>query len=138
MSWREKMDEWGGGEICFLSEDGECITFIVVGEPVLIEGKFKGNTTERIGCPVITQEGFSLLIIGKRLARRLSKHESQFETSAFMIVRHGEHDDIKTKYELTILPDLELTQKLLDYKKTDFEVAAVEEAVEYARQVAAG
>jgi len=136
MSWKEKMDDWGGGEISFLSEDGECILFIVVGDPVLIEGKFKGNTTERIGCPVITTEGFTLLIIGKRLARRLSKHEADFDSKAFVIVRRGEHDDIKTKYELTESLDVELTQKLLDFKKSDFDLAVVEEAVEYARQVA--
>lgn len=138
MSWKDKMDKWGGGEISFLSEDGECITFVVVGEPYLIEGKFKGNTTERIGCPVITTEGFTLLIVGKRLARRLAKHESVMKTSAFTIVRRGEHDDIKTKYELTQQGDPELTKKLLEFAAaTDFK-QQIKEAVQYAKEVAAG
>lgn len=132
------MKKWGGGEISFLSEDGECITFVVVGEPFLIEGKFKGNTTERIGCPVITTEGFTLLIIGKRLARRLSKHEPVFGSSAFTIVRRGEHDDIKTKYELTQQENPELTKGLLEHAATnDFKVE-IAEAVKYAKEVAAG
>jgi len=136
MSWKERMDEWGGGEVAFLSEDGEAITFIVVGEPHLIQGKFKGQTTERIGCPVISQDGFTLLIIGKRLARRLSKHEGVFDVSAFTIVRRGEHDDIRTKYELNICPDFDLTTKLFEYKKTDFELAAIDEAIKYAEEIA--
>lgn len=136
MDWKEKMDEWGGGEITFLSEDGECITFIVVGEPHLIEGKFKGKTTERIGCPVIGVDGFTLLIIGKRLARRLAKHEGIFSTNSFTIVRHGAHDDITTKYELSVCNDNELTKRLLDYAKSEFEVDAIAEAIKYAEEVA--
>lgn len=136
MSWKEKMDEWGGGEICFLSEDGECITFVVCGEPHLIQGKFKTQTTERIGCPVISQEGFVLLVIGKRLARRLSKHEVEFNVSAFTIVRHGEHDDIKTKYALTVCDDPILTKQLFDFMGSEFKEAAIEEAVAYAEEIA--
>ena len=75
MSWKEKMKEWGGGDLAFLSEDGEVITFAVVGEPVLLEGKFKGKPSEKIGCPIVTRDGFTLFIAGKRLARKLSKYE---------------------------------------------------------------
>lgn len=136
MSWKEKMDEWGGGEIAFLSEDGECVTFVVVADPALITGKFRGTQTERVGCPVISQEGFTLLVIGKRLARRLSKHEDRFADSAFTIVRHGEHDDIRTKYELTICPDEALTKELFNFKETEFDVAAIDEAIKYAEEIA--
>lgn len=136
MNWKERMEEWGGGEITFLSEDGECLTFIVVGDPHLIKGKFKGKETDRIGCPVICQDGFTLLIIGKRLARRLSKHEGIFSTDGFTIVRHGEHDDIRTKYELTVCNDTELVKKLRDFRDSDFEPDAVAEAIKYAEEIA--
>jgi len=136
MSWKAFMDECGGGEIAYLSEDGECITFIVVADPALIAGKFRGTTTERVGCPVISQEGFTLLVLGKRLARRISKHEARFADSAFTIVRHGEHDDIRTKYELTICPDEALTKELFNYKETEFEESQIDEAIKYAEEVA--
>lgn len=136
MSWKEKMDEWGGGEVTFLSEDGECITFIIVGEPRLITGKFKGKDTDRIGCPVITTEGFTLLTIGKRLARRLSKHEAVFNSNAFTIVRKGEHDDIRTTYELKVCVDVDLNEKLFEYKEKEFDETAIDEAVKYAEEIA--
>lgn len=136
MGWKDKMDEWGGGDITFLSEDGECLTFIVVGEPHLIEGKFKGKATERIGCPVIGVDGFTLLIVGKRLARRLAKHERIFLTDGFTIVRHGTHDDITTKYELVVCDDTDLTKRLFEYAKTEFDESVIAEAIQYAEEVA--
>ena len=138
MSWKEKMEEWGGGEVSFLSEDGEAITFIVVDDPYLVEGKFKGREVERIACPVVSLDGFTLLIVGKRLARRLSKHEDKFNDNAFTIVRRGEHDDIRTKYELTLCPNKEVTTRLLKWAKENFNKEVVAEALEYAQEIAQG
>jgi len=138
MTWKEKFSEWGGGDVGFLSEDGETITFIVVGEPVLITGKFKGKDIDRIGCPVITLDGFQLLIIGKRLGRRLSKFEEQFGKDAFTVVRHGGQDDVKTKYELTTCEDRDLAIKLFDIQAKTFEPAMIVEAVEAAQEIIKG
>jgi len=135
MTWKEKFSEWGGGDVGFLSEDGETITFIVVGEPVLLVGKFKGKESERIGCPVITLDGFQLLIIGKRLGRRLAKFEAQFERDAFTVVRHGEHEDIKTKYELAPCTDRDLTVKLFEIHAATFDASQIDEAVEAAEEI---
>jgi len=135
MSWEEKMKEWGGGDIAFLSEDGEAIVFIVVGEPQLLEGKFKGRVSQRIGCPVVTAEGYTLFICGKRLARRLSKHEGRFGKQAFVVVRRGEHNDIETTYELSICEDAELTARLYDYKKKEFSKDMVADSVTAAKEV---
>jgi len=136
MSWKEKMDEWGGGDLTFLSEDGECITFVVVGEPELIKGKFKTKDTERIGCPAVSQDGFTLLMFGKRLARRLSKHEELFKTKAFCVVRKGEHDDINTTYALTVIEDDALTKKLFKLAPKAFDKETIADAVEYAESIA--
>lgn len=114
MSWKDKMKEWGGGDLSFLSEDGELITFVVVGEPVLLEGKFKGKPSEKIGCPIVTVDGFSLLIAGKRLARKIAKYEDQHSVIAFIATRHGEHGDIDATYPLKILDDVELTKQLIE------------------------
>ena len=135
MSWKEKFSEWGGGDVGFLSEDGEAITFIVVGEPVLLTGKFKGKESERIGCPVITLDGFQLLIIGKRLGRRLAKFEDRFGNAAFTVVRHGEHEDIKTKYELALCDDDDLAIKLFEIQAATFDPASIDEAVEAAQEI---
>jgi len=135
MAWIEKMQEWGGGDIAFLSEDGEAILFIVVGDPVLLTGSFKGRSSERIGCPVITSEGYTLFICGKRLARRLSKYEEKFGDHGFIIVRHGEHNDITTSYDLSVCQDPELVKRLLEWKATEFDPAAVAESVAAAEAV---
>lgn len=138
MGWQEKMKEWGGGDIAFLSEDAEALIFIVVDDPKLLEGKFKGRVSERIGCPVVTAEGYMLFICGKRLARRLSRHEDRFDTAAFMVVRRGEHNDIETTYELAICKDAELTKKLFEWKDENFNLEMVAESVTAAEQIMKG
>lgn len=131
------MKEWGGGDITFLSSDGECILFVVVDEPVLLEGKFKGNVQERIGCPVVTDEGFLLFITGKRVARKLSKFESKFKDTAFMVVRHGESGDINAKYDVQVIDDAAKTKQLFELAKKEYKPALLKQAVEDAKEVMA-
>jgi len=129
------MKEFGGGDLAFLSEDGEAITFVVCGEPVLLEGKFKGKPSEKIGCPVVTEDGFVLFIAGKRLARKISKHEADFNTQAFIAIRHGEQNDISSSYDLIPLNNPELTAKLFELRATEYSEQAMSEAVESALSV---
>ena len=138
MTWKDKMKEWGGGDVSFLSEDGEVIIFVVVGEPIRIEGKFRGADTIRIGAPVITSDGFSLLIIGKRIARRLSKHEKHFKDQAFELIRRGESGDTKTRYELTRTDQADLEKELLVKAKTGITASDLADAIESAREIAVG
>lgn len=135
MSWKDKMAEWGGGDVSFLSEDGEAIVFIVCGEPVLLESKYKGKVTERIAAPLITDDGFTLLVMGKRLARKLSKHEDKFVDTAFIAVRHGEQRDINTTYELTVLDDRERTLRLLKYLTDTYDPSMIDEAIAAAKDI---
>ena len=138
MSWKEKMDEWGGGDISFLSEDGEVIIFIVVAEPELLIGKYKGRPSERIGCPVVTQDGYTLFVAGKRIARRLARFEDRFKTAAFMLVRRGEHNDIETSYELSVCEDSETTKRLFALAKTDVKPDMVKDSIDAANEVMKG
>lgn len=138
MSWKEKMKEFGGGDLVFLSEDGETLKFIVVGEPVLLQGKYKGKPSDKIGCPVITADGFQLFVCGKRLARRVCKHETEFNSVAFLAIRHGEQEDADTTYALETLNDSELTAKLFEVKKKEFKPEMIVEAVEAAKEVMSG
>lgn len=135
MSWSEKMKEFGGGDLAFLSEDGEVITFVVVDEPILLEGRFKGRPSEKIGCPIITEDGFALFVAGKRLARKIAKHEDSFNVQAFMAIRHGEQNDITATYELKVCPDSELTAKLLAMVETEFNETVLKEAIDSALAV---
>lgn len=134
-TWHEKMKEFGGGNFTFLSSDGESITFIVVGLPVLIESVFKGKAQQRIGCPVVTDEGYQLFICGKRLARKLSKHEGIFNTSALMAIRHGVEGDVNSSYEVKVLPEPETYARLDAIRKTDFYPEAIQESVLEAQQM---
>jgi len=135
MSWKERMKEFGGGDLAFLSEDGEALPFIVVGEPVLLEGKYKGRPSEKIGCPIVTLDGFVLFIAGKRLARKISKHEDSFNVCAFLAVRHGAQNDITSTYELKVVDDADLTQRLFAIKGDNtFEVES-DEAILAAEEV---
>ena len=138
MSWKERMKEFGGGDLTFLSEDGEVLDFIVVGEPDLLQGKFKGKPSEKIGCPVVTLDGFVIFVAGKRLARKLSKHELDFPTRAFRAIRHGVQGDIDASYELLMIDDTDLTAKLFEIKERDFSEDMIAEAMESAQQVVKG
>lgn len=136
--WRESMKEWGGGDLTFLSSDGEVIMFVVVADPVLLEGKFKNNPQQRIGCPVVTDEGFALYITGKRVARKLSKFEDRFGDTAFMVVRHGESGDINAKYEVSVLDDKAKTEQLFGIAKKEYKPALLKQAILDAKDVMAG
>jgi len=138
MSWKEKMDEWGGGDISFLSEDGEAIIFVVMDEPHLLEGKYKGRPSERIGCPIVTLDGYTLFIAGKRIARRLARFEDRFKTAAFMLVRRGEHNDIETTYDLTVCEDVDTTKKLFALAKKEFKPEMVKDSIDAANEVMKG
>jgi len=138
MSWKEKMREFGGADLAFLSEDGEVIQFVVVGEPVLLVGKYKGKESQKIGCPIVTWDGFVLFVAGKRLARRISKYEKNFKTDSFLAIRHGEQDDKDTSYELKVNDNKDNTAKLFEIAKRDFKPAMIAEAVEAAKDVMQG
>lgn len=114
MSWKEKMKEFGGGDIAFLSEDGEAIKFMVVGEPELLEGEYKNKPSRKVGCPVVTEDGLIVLVVGMRLARKIAKQEGNFESRVFMAVRHGEAGDANATYDLQVLDDIDLALKLMD------------------------
>jgi len=133
--WKEKMKDWGGGDLTFLSSDGEVIMFVVVDEPQLLHGKFKGNPQDRIGCPVVTDEGFVLFITGKRVARKLSKFEDRFEDSAFMVIRHGETGDINASYEVSLLDNEEKTTQLFAIAKKEYKPALLKQAIKDAKEV---
>ena len=138
MSWKEKMKEFGGGDLAFLSEDGEVLQFVVVGDPVLLEGKFKGNPSKKIGCPVVTLDGFVLFVAGKRLSRKITKYEDRFGDTSFMAIRHGEQGDIDATYELKLVEDKEITTRLFEIKARDFTPDMIEPAVDAAKDVMSG
>jgi len=135
MSWKERMKEFGGGNIEFLSEDGEAIKFIVVGEPELLKGEYKGSVSRKVGCPIVTEDGLSILVAGMRLARKLAKQEEYFDSRAFMVVRHGEAGDSGSTYELKVLDEPDLFNRLKDVAMREVSEAAIAEAFVAVRDV---
>lgn len=135
MSWKEKMKEFGGGDLSFLSEDGEAICFVIVGEPVLLKGKYKGKPSEKIGCPIVTEDGFSFFVAGKRLARKISKHEDHFCDTAFIAVRHGETGDITARYDLKVVDNPDLTTHLFTIVEGRDFLVEIREAILAAEEV---
>jgi len=138
MSWKETMKEWGGGDVTFMSEDGEVLDFVICGDPILIEGKYKGKPQQRVGVPIVTEDGFSLFCTGKRLARKLSKFEDRFANTAFRVIRHGEENDVNARYPISVIEDKELTARLFKIKVKEYNQDVVDEAVEYATELMAG
>jgi len=134
-SWGGRMKEWGGGDFCFLSSDGEAITFIVVGLPQQMKSFYKKKEQVRIGCPVVTDTGYQLFICGTRVARKLSKFEGQFETSAFMVIRHGAEGDVNSKYDVKALPEKATYSALMKIKEQDFKPEMIAESVAAAVEV---
>jgi hypothetical protein len=135
MSWKEKAKEWGGGDFTFLSGDGDTIVFVVVDDPQQIKTTYKKQEQERIGCPVVTDEGFVLFVTGKRVFRKLSKFESRFADTAFIVTRHGVEGDTASIYTVAILDDKEKTKQLLAIAKKDYKPALLKEALEAVKQV---
>jgi len=135
MTWKEKMKEFGGGDFTFISEDGETLTFIIVGDPVLLQAKFKGNENERVGCPVMTDDGYQLFVTGKRLARKLSKFESKFKTNALMVTRHGEAGDINATYTVTVILEVETFNRLKALVKKDMTKIMIADSIEAVKEV---
>lgn len=128
-SWSDKMKELGGGNFTFLSSDGETITFIVVGAPVPITTMYNKVPQQRIGWPVVTEDGFQLFICGKRPSRKLAKLEKEAQTHAIMVVRHGAEGDSASKYPVTVLPERETFDKLYAIMQEDFRPEMIAEAV---------
>ncbi len=128
-TWAGRMKGWGGGDFCFLSSDGEALTFIVVGLPQRMKSMYKKKEQTRIGCPVVTDTGYQLFICGTRVARKLSKFEGQFDTSAFMIVRHGAEGDVNSKYDVKALPEKQTYSALMKIKEQDFKPEMIAESV---------
>ncbi|MCP3678957.1 MAG: hypothetical protein GY782_01135 [Gammaproteobacteria bacterium] len=137
-TWAGKMKEFGGGDFTFISSDGEVLIFIIAGLPRLMESQFKGKAQERIGCPVITENGYQLLVCGKRVARKLSKFEADFETSAFMVVRHGVEGDINARYDVQKVPEKETFDALQKVKAEDFSEDMIEDSIKSALEVMQG
>jgi len=138
MSWKKKIKEFGGGDLAFLSEDGEVLNFIVVGDPVLLKGRFKGKPSEKVGCPIVTEDGFVLFVVGKRLARKISKYEEHFDKYVFQAIRHGEQNDITATYHLKVLDNPELAEQLFALKVGEFSPDMIAEAVISAEGVMQG
>lgn len=133
-SWADTMKELGGGNFTFLSSDGETITFIIVGSPMPITTMYNKVPQQRIGWPVVTEDGFQLFICGKRPARKLAKLEREAATHAIMVVRHGAEGDSASKYPVTVLPETETFKKLSAIAAEDFRPDMIAEAVAEAQK----
>lgn len=129
MGWKDKMKEFGGGDLTFLSSDGECLVFVIVDEPVLLKGTYKKQEQERIGCPVMTDEGFMLFVTGKRVARKISKFEDKFKTHALIVVRHGETGDMNCTYDVSLYDNEEKTKQLFAMAKKDYKSDLLTQAI---------
>lgn len=135
MSWKDRMKEWGPANLLFLSTDGASVNFIVAGEPVLLKGKYRGKEQERIGCPVVTDEGFLLFICGKRTARKLASLEDKFKDHVINVTRHGVEGDTDASYEVSAIPDAGKVKALKAIQAKTFSDEALKEAISDAGEV---
>ena len=69
------------------------------------------------------------------MARKISKHEADFDTTAFMAVRHGQQNDITATYDLQVLDNPELTVKLMEMRAAEVNQVIIDEAVQSALAV---
>lgn len=108
---------------------------MVVGPPQHLEGKYKGKEQVRIGCPVVTDEGYALFVTGKRVFRKLAGVEGKFKDHVITIVRHGEEGDADSTYTVTAEKDAETVKRLLALAKKEFNATVLAESVEAATDV---
>lgn len=135
MSWKDAMKTMGPANLLFLSTDGASVNFIVAGDPILLPGRFKGKEQERIGCPVVTDEGFLLFVTGKRTARKLTSLEDKFKDHVINVTRHGIEGDADSTYEVTAIQDADKVKTLLKIKAKTFSEEAYAEAIADAKDV---
>ncbi len=134
MSWKDKMAEWGPASLLFLSTDGASANFIVVADPVLIKGKYRGKENDRIGCPVVTDEGFVLFVCGKRCGRKLASLEDKFKDHVMNVTRHGVEGDTDTSYEVSAVPDSTRFKTLKAVAAKTFNAEALADAIKDAEE----
>jgi len=135
-SFKDKAKEIGGANLLFLSEDGEIVTFVVMGDPIAIKGKFQSRDTTRVAIPIWTEDGFQLFVTGVRNLRKIAKLEKHFKTKAIDVIRKGEPGDTSTKYSVTCSDNTELTEKLFKDSKGGIDKDDLAEAIESAKESA--
>lgn len=138
MGFKDKVKEWAGGDLTFLSDDGDSVKFVVAGDPELIEGRFKGSDTKRAAIPIFTPDGQSLLIVGMRVVRRLAKVEDKHNSHAFILTRNGIRNDQNATYDLAVLDDPETVKKLLALKKAGLDKDELADSLQAAKDAAKG
>lgn len=137
MSWKEKAKEMGPAAVIFLSSQGSTVSGLVVGDPVLLKGMYAKKEQERIGCPMITTEGFFLLVIGKRVFRKLCSLEDKFKTDIITVTRMSPENDPAGKYEVLTSPDADMLKTLRAIKGHAYSQEALDEAIAEATAIMA-
>jgi hypothetical protein len=135
MGWKDKMKEWGPASLLFLSTDGASVNFIVVGDPIKLEGKYRGKENVRVACPVVTSEGFVIFVANKRTARKLASVEDKFKDSVINLTRHGVEGDTDATYEVTVLSDAAAFKTLKAIAAKTYNPEALAEALKDAEEV---
>lgn len=135
MSWKDDLAKLGGGDITFLSSDGAFIEFIVVDKPQIFDTTFQKQEQQKVGWPVWTADGFTLLFVGKRVARKMIALESKAKTKALSLTRHGVEGDVNAKYDLRIIDNVEPAKTLFETAKKDYNPSMLADAVEAAKEM---
>ena len=100
-----------------------------------MKGKYKGKEQDRIGCPIVTGEGFFLFIGGKRIARKLASLEEKFADHVITITRHGAEGDTNAKYDVVATKDPTGFKALKAIAGHTFSEDALNEAIAEAGEV---
>ena len=138
MSWKDVLRELGGGDVSFLTVEGEEMEFVVVDVCVPMTSKYKNVEQQRIGAPIVTLEGFSLLIMGMRLARRLGKYEKRFREVAFKVTRVGGAGDQSAKYPVQVITDENKVKALWTIAEAEYIPELLEQAIKDAEIIMKG
>ena len=133
MNWKESLADLGGGDLTFLSGDGAMIEFVVVDEPIIFNTTYQKQEQQKVGWPVMTADGFTLLIVGKRVARKMIGLEKYAKTKAFSLIRHGIEGDTNATYKLTVLENAEPANTLFAMAKKDYNKQLLVDAVAAAK-----
>lgn len=135
MSWKEQVKEWGPASLQFLSSDGSSLSFIVVGDPILLEGTYMKKAQKRMGCPIVTEEGFFLFVGGLRIARKLATLEEKFATHIITVTRHGGEGDVNTTYDVVATPGDKRVKDLWALSKGCYTKESLHEAIAEAMDI---
>ena len=104
-------DRVAEGRFINLKDDGDEITFLIIGEPVSFLSKSNFGPRTRYLFPIECDGELRVWGCGKTDYKELSELKDQFANHSVSVTRHGKARSMKTTYTYSLNPDTDADTK---------------------------